>query len=68
MLAAQMSPLTSFPFIALCDAQHKIVTAKQYLAAIRMLPFGEFWCSCNFSVLRISCNKILSARKQPTFY
>ena len=35
---------------------------------LKMLPFGEIYCSCDSSGLRISCNKNLSAREQRTFY
>jgi len=68
MFVAAMSPRTASPFIAFCEAQNKLTTAKQYLAASKMLPFGEVYCSCNSSGLRISCNKMLSARPQRTFY
>jgi hypothetical protein len=68
MFLEAMSPPTASPFIAPCEAQHKLTTAKQYLDASKMLPFGEVYCSCNSSGLRISCNKTLSARQQGAFY
>jgi hypothetical protein len=68
MFVATMYPRTAFPFVALCKAQHTLTTAKQYLAAFKMLPFGEVYCSRDSSDIRISCNKMLSAREQRTFY